>query len=127
MLILTGFVIADILYLMGMAYFYCRSRATWFPDKGYHLWKTLLVFSFLPLALAVAAIYPMETHQAALWMCLNLEAIALSMLGLCVFYLRPRSHADPVQIKMRSWWKLLTAMSILILMAGPLILFIGLQ
>ena len=104
-------------YLLGMSLLYVRPRAATYPDNGYHLWKQLFLSSLVTLGIALFMFSSISSLTPLGFFTLSLETLALGLIAMSVFYLRPR-HIMDNKLKRFGMWKTLLILGLAILVFG---------
>jgi hypothetical protein len=120
MVIFSGIVVLLQIWLLIMALFYVRQKHAIHPEKGYQLWKQQAFFSLIPLGIASFTFAKIRSLPLPLFMLLSIETLALSLLVISLFYMRPRYLADKA-VPGLGVWKLITIFSIALVLIGPFI------
>ena len=123
MITFSGIIVVLQTYILMLALFYVRPKAVIYPHKGYGMWKQLALSSVVPLGLALFTFASIRSLSYPMFLTLSVESIALGQLVVSLFYWRPRYFADKTTIRLSNW-KLLTILSVIIAIAGLLILIV---
>jgi hypothetical protein len=123
MAILSGFLIVMQIYLLGMAFFYVRHKAAITPDKGFHMWKQMAIYSLIPLGFSLFIFSSLQSLTLPIFMALSIETIAIDLIIMCFLYYRPRYFADNAVERLGNW-KLIAILSVIIAVTGLFIPFI---
>jgi hypothetical protein len=118
--VLSAGTIVLLLYQIILAIFYVRPRAISRPGEGFHMWKWLLLSTFVPLAIAIYTFISIPTLSYTRYMVLLIESIMLSLITSSIFYLRPRS----ISIIYYGKWKLFLMLSLIGMVCGFLLLIV---
>ena len=95
------------LYVASLALFavlYVRPRALASPGTGYDKWSSLLAASLLALAPAGYAFLKGSAVQWSTTVALVIVALAICLIGISLYYLRPQHAAHPSRRSLRRWW-----------------------
>jgi hypothetical protein len=123
MVIYSGIIIALQIYLLGMALFYVRHKAAIYPDKGFHMWKQMAIYSLIPLGFSLFTFLLLQSLTFPIFMTLSIETLAMGLFIICLLYLRPRFLADKAATRL-GIWKLVAILSAIIAVTGLFIPFV---
>jgi hypothetical protein len=72
MVIFSGILIALQIYLLGMALFYVRHKAAIYPDKGFHMWKQMAIYSLIPLGFSLFIFLSLQSLTLPIFIVLSI-------------------------------------------------------